>query len=251
MHEPFPCSQAPTRDPCCCEHLSGQVDCPGPPVPRASGRPPRVHGELQPASSAPWAPRSVTAGWSPAPGCPRRADPASPHTRGQLHGLHNDVQLWGGAAWPLSCLLSPPRPRVRSQLRVTQARAGRGLWLSPAGWLVKLQLRASKSWPCGPEGRLGPLLSLAGRGELGPVTVKGFSQCADVHTCFPPSLARRGPLSQLLPDSFRGTWARPAARDPGSPPLQALGRGSGKRQAALGAPGPAEPGLASAAERAT
>lgn len=192
-------------------------------------------------SPAAWAPRSVICGvrsgsrpsQESRPGLPQ-----GPHAHvGPGPWPAQDVQLWGGAAWPLSCLLSPPRPRVRSQLRVTQARARRGLWLSPghadARRLATPQLRASKSWPCRPGRRPGPLLGPAGRGGPGPVTVKGFSRCAAVHTRS-PSLLAEGCVRSSSHVALEGPG-------PGSPLLtRARGRGSGM---VLGYAGPKVPSL--------
>ena len=107
-------------------------------------------------------------GWAAAPGHPR--GPAA----------HTGTS--GCADAPPAVVLPPVSAQTQgqSQLRATQARAAGDPWLSPghrdAGWLVKLQLRASETQLCGLEGHPFPdPTSCRARGAL---TVKGFSSRA-------------------------------------------------------------------------
>lgn len=88
----------------------------------------------------------------------------------------------GCADAPPAVVLPPVSTQTQgqSQLRATQARAAGDPWLSPghrdAGWLVKLQLRASETRLCRLEGH--PFPDPASCRARGALTVKGFSSRA-------------------------------------------------------------------------
>lgn len=142
MHDPFICSQAP---PCDAAAPPGPESGESPPVspcgPRPRQRPaagPPMCHERQPARSRVlgsalsclWGGLAVP-GQSQESGPRPSAEVGIPFTPRPVHGLHKDFQVWGGAAWPPSSLLSPSRPRARCQLRGRWARARGDPWSSP------------------------------------------------------------------------------------------------------------------------
>lgn len=121
MHEPFICSQAPypvmlpaPKAPMSGESLAGEVGPPDLAKDQQRGT------WVQLARTHPGFALSCL-GWG---GCSWLSQESRPR-----HPLHRETGPWpaqdlqGGAAWPLSSLLSPLLPRPRSQLRMTQVRA--------------------------------------------------------------------------------------------------------------------------------